>query len=108
MERIPDVSSRHAHRAEGVQWSEDKGRVTVRRRRFGRFGSALVRLARAEPDLTIHLDPIGSAVWLLCDGRKVSEIQADLARRFPGQEDIGRRLGSFLGTMVSKGMLRLD
>lgn len=104
---IPDVSRRVAQRAE-VRWEEAAGRVTVRRPRAGAAGAAVLRLFGVPREVTILLDPMGSAAWLLMDGtRTVAEIRALLAERFPGEADLGPRLGGFLGTMVSKGFVRL-
>ena len=105
-ETIPDVSRRIALRAE-VAWDEAKGRVTVRRRRTG-AGVRLLRLFGVPGEVTVLLDPLGSAAWLLMDGsRTVAEIRTALAARFPGEEGMGPRLGRFLGVMVSKGFVRL-
>lgn len=108
-ETIPDVSARHAHRAEGVTWSEEAhGRAKLVRRKFGSFGTKVLGLAGVSPDLTVNLDPLGCAVWQLCDGRTVAAIKQELALRFPGEADLASRLGKFLGAMVSKGLIVLD
>lgn len=109
-ERIADVSQRVAAPAEGVAVEEDavSGRLTVRRRRFGALRAKVAAAAGVPPDLTVHLDPLGSAAWRLLDGRRtVAEVRAELARLHPGEPDIGPRLGKFLGTMVSNGFLEL-
>jgi hypothetical protein len=109
-ERIADVSRRVAVAAEGVAAEEDavSGRLTVRRRRFGAVRARMAAAAGVPADLTVHLDPLGSAAWRLLDGRRtVGEVRAELARLHPGESDIGPRLGKFLGTMVSNGFVEL-
>lgn len=108
-ERIPDVSRMVAERIEETRMEEGAdGRITVRRRRFGAVKARLVGAAGVPPDLTIHLDPLGSAAWRLIDGRRtVGEINAELHRSHPGEAELGPRLGKFLGAMVSNGFVRL-
>ena len=107
-ERIADVSRRVAERGD-VAWEQGAdGRVTVRRRRFGPLRARLVGLMGEPAEFTVRLDPLGSAAWLLVDGRRtVAELRAELERAHPAEGDLGARLGKFLGTMVSHDMLRL-
>ncbi|HLF16652.1 MAG TPA: PqqD family protein [Candidatus Thermoplasmatota archaeon] len=106
-ETLPDVSRRVAERAD-VPWEEAQGRIVVRRRRTGRVGGAVLRLFGIPADVTVHLDPLGSEAWLLMDGsRTVAAIRTELESRHPGEPDLALRLGRFLGTMVSKGFVRL-
>ena len=108
-ERIADVSRRVAEPADGVTWETGAdGRVTVRRRRFGALRAKLVGLVGEPADFTVKLDPLGSAAWLLLDGKRtVAELRAELQRSHPAEPDLGPRLGKFLGTMVSHEMVRL-
>jgi hypothetical protein len=109
-ERIADVSQRVAVPAEGVTVEVDpaSGRLTVRRRRFGAVRAKVAAAAGVPPDLTVRLDPLGSAAWKLLDGRRtVGEVRLELARLHPGERDVGPRLGRFLGTMVSNGFVEL-
>lgn len=108
-ERIADVSQRVAERVEEVRAEEGAdGRVTLRRRRFGAVKARLVAAAGVPADLTVHLDPLGSAAWRLIDGRRsVAAIRAELGKSHPGEQDLGARLGRFLGAMVSNGFVRL-
>lgn len=108
MERIPDVAARRAVRSEGVKWSDAAGRVSLRRPKFGPFGTRVLRVLRIPPDLTVHLDALGSAAWLAMDGRTVKEVLAHLQATFPGESDLGPRLGKFVGAMVSRGLVRLE
>ena len=108
-ERIPDVSRQVAERVEDVRAEVGTdGRVTVRRRRFGAVKAKLVGLAGVPADLTIRLDPLGTAAWGLIDGRRtVGEIRVELARTHPEEADLAIRLGKFVGAMVSNGFVRL-
>ena len=108
-ERIADVSQRVAERVEEVRAETGSdGRITLRRRRFGAVKAKLVAAAGVPADLTVHLDPLGTAAWLLIDGqRTVAAIRAELGKRHPDQPDLGPRLGKFLGAMVSNGFVRL-
>lgn len=108
-ERIADVSKRVAERVEEVRAETGAdGRITLRRRRFGAVKAKLVAAAGVPADLTVHLDPLGSAAWLLIDGqRTVAGIRAELGKQHPDQTDLAARLGKFLGAMVSNGFVRL-
>jgi hypothetical protein len=109
-ERIADVSRRVAVPVAGVAVEEDaaSGRLTVRRRRFGALRARMAAAAGVPADLTVHLDPLGSAAWRLLDGRRtVGEVRAELAQRHPDEHDLGARLGKFVGTMLSNGFLEL-
>ncbi|MEA3135835.1 MAG: hypothetical protein QOC71_116 [Thermoplasmata archaeon] len=108
-ERIPDVSQRVAERVEEVRSETGvDGRTTLRRRRFGAVKARMVAAAGVPADLTVHLDPLGTAAWRLIDGRRtVGEIRVELLKANPTEPDIGARLGKFLGAMVSNGFVRL-
>ena len=107
-ERIADVSRRVAERGDVVAEEGPDGRVTLRRRRFGALRSRLVGLVGEPADFTVKLDPLGSAAWRLIDGRRtVAEIKGELQRQHPAEADLGARLGKFLGTMVSHGLIKL-
>lgn len=106
-ETIPDVSAMVAERA-ALDWSEALGRVAVRRRRFKGARAAILKVFGIPSVLTIHLDPLGSEVWLLLDGvRTVGEVRVALERTHPGETDLGPRLGKFLGAMVSRRVIVL-
>lgn len=108
MERIPDVSRSVAEPAEDVTIEEEKGRLTLRRRRFGPARAALVGLFGASKDFTVHLDALGTAAWRLLDGRRtVGEVRVELGRLFPQEKDVPARLGKFLSVLVSHQMVRL-
>lgn len=109
-ERIADVSRRVAEHGEGVTWEQGAdGRVTVRRRRYGAVRAKLVGLIGEPADFTVKLDPLGSAAWLLIDGgRTVGELRVELQRSHPAEPDIAARLGKFVGTMVSHGIIKLS
>ncbi|HEX2066294.1 MAG TPA: PqqD family protein [Candidatus Thermoplasmatota archaeon] len=106
-ERIPDAS-RAVPRHGDVEAHVEEGRIVLVRRRFGPARRRLLRAFRVEPDLTVRLDALGSAVWGLIDGRRtVAQIKAELDVRFPDEEELASRLGRFLGAMVSRGLVRL-
>lgn len=82
--------------------------MTLRQKRFGAVRAKLVGLMGEPADFTIHLDPLGSAAWLLVDGRRtVAEMRVELQRAYPQETDLGARLGKFIGTMVSHDMIKL-
>lgn len=102
------MSQRVAEPAHDVRVEEERGRIVLRRRRFGPVRSALARAAGAKPDFVITLDALGSAAWRLLDGRRtVGEVRVALVAQFPGEADVGARLGKFVGTLVSHHMIRL-
>lgn len=107
MAQAADVATRVAERAD-VDWREDdEGRVAVTRRKFGPVGSALLRLVRIRPTLTVHLDPLGSEVWRLLDGKRtVAEVLAELQSEFPDEPDLADRLGQYLSSLASHRLVR--
>lgn len=106
-ETIPDISGMVAERAVN-DWSQEHGRVTVRRRRHSGAGEGVLKLFGIPAVLSIHLDPLGSEVWLLLDGvRTVGQVRAELEKAHPGEADLGPRLGKFIGAMVSRHMVVL-
>lgn len=107
MERIPDAS-RAVPRHGDVEARVENERVVLVRHRFGPVRRGLLRAFRVEPDLTVRLDELGTAVWGLIDGRRtVAQIKVELDARFPGQADLAPRLGKFLGAMVSRELVLL-
>ncbi|MCA1812197.1 MAG: PqqD family peptide modification chaperone [Halobacteriales archaeon] len=107
MERIPDASRAIPRRGD-VEAREEEGRVVLVRRRFGPARRGFLRLLKVEPDMTVRLDALGTAVWNLINGsRTVAQIHAELERTFPGEADLAPRLGTFLGAMVSRELVRL-
>jgi hypothetical protein len=108
MERIPDVSQRVAERGNVAQETDEFGRVTLSRQRFGGLRAKIAGWFGASRDFTIHLDPLATAAWNLIDGRRtVGEIRVALVQQFPNEKDIGVRLGKFIGVLVSHQMLVL-
>ncbi|MEA3203498.1 MAG: hypothetical protein QOI63_1173 [Thermoplasmata archaeon] len=107
MERIPDAS-RAVPRHANVEARQEEGRTVLVRRRFGPARRRMLRLFKVEPDLTVRLDALGTAVWALIDGRRtVAQIKVELDARFPGEADLAPRLGKFLGAMVSRELVLL-
>lgn len=103
-----DAAARIATR-ETVPWQADaRGLITVRRRKFGPIGTAILRLFRVAPDLTVHLDALGSDVWRLLDGqRTVSETLAALEAAHPDEADLPERLGGYLSRLAAARLIRL-
>ncbi len=108
MSRIPDV--RHMSPARGdVTWREEPdGTVTVQKRKFGKAAAAMLKAFKVPPTLDVHLDRIGSRVWLLMDGRTVGAILESLQTEFPDEDDLGERLGQYLSTMASNDLIELN
>lgn len=106
-ETIPDVSHMVAERATS-DWSEAHGRISVRRRRFGGAKAAILRLFGIPATLTVHLDPLGTEVWRLLDGKRtVGQVRQELEKTHAGEVDLAARLGKFLGAMVSRKLVTL-
>ena len=93
-----------------TDWQEGPdGRIVVRRRKFGRVGTAVLRMFRLRPDLTVHLDRLGSEAWRLADGRRTAgAIAGVLAERFPDERDVPARLGAYLSQLAAARLLRMD
>ena len=108
VERIPDVSQSVAEPAADVRVEDVAGKLTLRRARFGGARAAVAGLFGAPADFTVTLDGLGAAAWKLLDGqRTVGQVRVELERAFPGEKEVGARLGKFLGTLVSRQMVRL-
>ena len=108
MEHIPDVSGRVLVPGD-VQRVSDGARLSLRRLRSGPVRRGILRLFGIPGHYTVHLDPLGAAVWELADGRRtVGDIHAELAKRFPLERDLAPRLGKFVSILVSKGFARLS
>jgi len=91
------------------EWHEGAdGRVGVTRRKFGRFGTAMLRLARVKPDVTLKLDAMGSAAWRLMDGRTVAEMLPSLEAAFSEEGRLDERFGLYLSRLVQAGVVRLE
>ncbi|MGB0652104.1 MAG: PqqD family protein [Thermoplasmatota archaeon] len=86
----------------------DDGHLRLRRRKFGRFGTLVLRVLRISPDLVVKLDDLGAAAWQLMDGKRTVAQVADCLRADrPEEEQIEQRLGSFLGILVSQRLVAL-
>ena len=105
-QRIPDISKQVPHRR--AEWSQDGGRVTVVKVRRGAFRRSVLRVFGIPGELKVHLDPLGSEVWLQIDGvRTVADLKAHLHEKFPEETNLAPRLGQFFSLMVSKGLVEL-
>jgi len=82
------------------------GLVTVLVPKFtGRFASRFVMPLLKKPRIRMHLDAVGSAVWLACDGRTtVAELTTLVGTRFhmdPAAS--GKRVALFLRQLSREG-----
>lgn len=106
-ERIPDISGRVPRRA--AEWRQEATRITVVKQRTGAVRRRALRLFGIPSEFKVHLDPLGSEVWLLMDGhRSVAAIKVMLQQKFPDETNMAPRLGQFFSLMVSKGLVVLD
>lgn len=101
-------ASNHTPRVLPAVRVEDDGRIHISRRKLGPFGTRVLRFFRIGPDLTFHLDDLGSAAWRLLDGRTVGEVHEGLRERFPEEAYLGHRLGTFLAALVENKFIELD
>ncbi len=88
----------------------EDGGVTVMVPRFtGRWARRLLVPLLARPDIRMHLDELGSAVWRACDGHAtVADITAALTAppRLPGDAgETRRRVHLFLRKLEHEGSL---
>lgn len=86
----------------------DDGLVHITRPKWGPTGTRVLRLFRISPDLTLHLDEMGSFAWRLVDGRNVAAILDALQERYPEEQGMGLRLGKHLGALVENKFLVLE
>jgi hypothetical protein len=88
--------------------NEANGLVTVLVPRFG--DSSVGRFVQGflgRPPVSLRLDEVGTAVWLLCDGRRsVYEIGGCLQEKFGDRiEPVYERLAFFLRRMRKAGII---
>jgi hypothetical protein len=84
------------------------GLVTVLVPKFtGRFASRFVIPLLKQPCIRMHLDAVGSAVWLACDGRtNVAELTTLVGARFDMDPAAsGKRVALFLRQLAREGSL---
>ena len=98
----------HTIRRRDVDWREEGGRVVVRRRKYGACGSAVLRLFRIDPVLTVRFDDLGSEAWLLLDGRTAGEVLEALRTTRPDEPQLPQRLGRYLSLLTSNGLIDID
>lgn len=62
------------------------------------------------PDVAVHLDETGSAVWKACDGQAtVLEIAGTVhAQRGGDRDDIDSRVAEFIRRMEKEGFIRMQ
>ncbi len=90
--------------------SEDDGRVSVQIPRFGARWMRWLQKRLKRPYVLLHLDEVGTAVWLSCDGAKtVHEIGRQLEGRFGEKiSPVWDRLPRFIGTLHSGRLIRFE
>lgn len=89
-------------------WTEEPdGRVAIQRKKFGRFGTFLLKLVRIQPTLTLRLDGLGSAAWKLMDGRNVESLIDGLEEQFPDEGRLTERVGAYLTELQRSGVMTL-
>lgn len=102
-----DASALRVTVAPGVTSTND-GREHITRPKYGPRGTRLLEFLRINPNLTLHLDDLGTATWPLLDGRTVGDVLAGLQERFPEQPQLGERLGRFLGALHENKFIVLE
>lgn len=103
-----DISGKVVERRPEVHWETRDGLVTLRRRKTGPLRSRLLQAFGISPDLTVHLDALGSAVWHAIDGtRTVGEVLTVLTAAHPDEARLNLRLGQYLSTLASNRFIRL-
>ncbi len=95
-----------------MKWQENsEGLIIVFKPCLGqsRIGRRITEIF-AFDDYRIRLDPLGSAVWKLCDGStKFEEIRSHLESSFPEEDKdtLGERLNGFLHQMNRSRMITI-
>ena len=86
------------------EWFKDKDDlVRIKVPKFkSRLGKSFCKIIKKENVFTANLDPVGSLVWINCDGRnKVKDILEILKKESPKEKNIDQRLFLFLQQMES-------
>jgi hypothetical protein len=93
-----------------MEHTEAEGRVSVLVPRFRSRWLGFLQRRLRKPCVQLHLDEVGSAVWLACDGqRSVGQIGQALQERFGPQLDpIWDRLGLFVRHLHRGQLIALD
>lgn len=96
-------------RVEGIEYSKDSdGNVVLKMKNTGLF-NRIAQIVLKKPEISyIHLDEIGSCVWLLSDGEKtVTELGESVEKRFGEKvHPLYGRLSQYLRTLESYGFIR--
>ncbi len=101
MRRIRDLSDRVVRPHPRVESRElADGRVQLTKPKGGAVVQSLLRSLGLRTTLSVTLDPIGSAVWRLLDGRRTADVLDALGRLYPDEWGLAERLGEHLGTLV--------
>lgn len=106
---------RYRHIAEMVpiraaKWRKTNGRVVLVMPRFrSSVGKAFLKILRKKNVIKVHLDDVGSTVWLLCDGKRhVKEIAEEIHKKFGERvEPLYGRLANFFMTMEKYGFIKM-
>ena len=89
----------------------DDGTIEILMPRYsdGLVGRVLKSFLNNKP-VRIHLDDVGTSVWMLCDGRRsVHEIGVTLQKQFGDRiAPVYDRLGTFLQQMEKNGLIDLS
>ncbi len=93
----------------GCAWEDDETLSVLVPKFSGPVLGRLLQPRLRKPNIRVHLDELGTAVWQRSDGQtEVRAIAAALAERFGAELDPGSsRLAAFLCTMERRGYLRL-
>lgn len=101
LERVPK------HNTEIEYSVDDVGNVTLQMKNKGAFNK-LAQLILKKPKISyIHLDEIGSCVWLLTDGKKnIAEVGSAVEERF-GEKifPLYERLSQYFNTLETHGFI---
>jgi hypothetical protein len=63
----------------------------------GKIGKSFCKVLKRENTFDAHLDKLGSAIWIQCDGTKeVKDILTVITKDFPDEKNIDQRLFLFL------------
>lgn len=96
-------------RVEKIEYSKDSnGNVVLKMKNTGLF-NRIAQIVLKKPEISyIHLDEIGSCVWLLSDGEKtVTELGESVEKRFGEKvHPLYGRLSQYLRTLESYGFIR--
>ncbi|MEW6069524.1 MAG: PqqD family protein [Candidatus Thermoplasmatota archaeon] len=94
-----------------VNWELEDGKVViVVKKHFTKLERLLQKYLKGPENVRIPLDSLGSAIWLLCDGKHtIKEICEEMHKNYKEKiEPVAPRVTKFLVMLLRRNFIRLE